>query len=262
MKFYRINALLLKYLYITKNRWDRIFDIFYWPLIDIFVWGFAIIYIQQLSNFNLLSAIMGAIIIWMFVWRTSQDIAVFTLEDFWTKNLFNLFSSPITTGEFISSVLIFSFGRAIATFIFMSLVAFLVYSLNLFSIGIFYIMIFVLALLIMGWAIGIFVSTIIFRYGERIQVLAWSVVWGIQPFSCVFYPLSSLPLWAQKIAFFNPITHVFENLRAVVFNNPINWNSVLYSFAGGIILLIIALFVLGLSIERARKTGLLVRGES
>ena len=28
MKFYRINALLLKYYYITINRVDRIFDIF------------------------------------------------------------------------------------------------------------------------------------------------------------------------------------------------------------------------------------------
>ena len=38
MNFGRINALLLKYWYITKNRWDRLFDLFYWPLIDLLVW--------------------------------------------------------------------------------------------------------------------------------------------------------------------------------------------------------------------------------
>jgi ABC-2 type transport system permease protein len=260
MNFGRINALLLKYWYITKNRWDRLFDLFYWPLIDLLVWGFATIYIRQLSQVNLLSSILGGIIIWMFVWRSSQDIAVFTLEDFWTRNLFNLFSSPITTSEFISSILIFSLLRSIVTFSFMTGMAFLIYSLNLFSIGVFNIVVFSLALLIIGWALGVFITGIIFKFGERIQVLAWSVVWGLQPFSCVFYPLSSLPSWAQKIAYYNPITHVFENLRAVVFGNPINWYGVLYSFVGGIVLLILALVFLGFSIEKARKNGLLVRG--
>lgn len=259
MRFHRIYGLLLKYYYISKNRWDRIFDIFYWPLVDIFVWGFATIYIGKISNLNLLSAIMGGIIIWMFVWRASQDIAVFTLEDFWTRNLFNLFSSPVTTSEFIVSVLLFAFLRSIFTFAFMTLIAFLVYSFNLFGIGIFNIAVFVSALILIGWSIGIFITGFLFRFGERIQVLAWSIVWGIQPFSCVFYPLNSLPSWAQKIAYYNPITHVFENLRAVVLNTPINWGGIAYSFIGGIILLVLTLTFLGYSIEKARKTGLLAR---
>ena len=260
MKLHRIYALLLKYLYITKNRWDRIFDLFYWPLVDIFVWGFATIYIKQISQLNLVSAILGGIIIWMFVWRSSQDIAIFTLEDFWSKNLFNLFSTPITIGEFVISVLVFAFSRSIITFIFTTIIAFLIYSFNIFTIGILNIAIFMFALLIIGWAMGIFITGVIFRYGERIQVLAWSMVWAIQPFSCVFYPLSSLPAWAQKIAYYNPITHIFENLRAIVFNNPINWSGIIYAFIAGTVLLIITLIFLGFSIEKARKTGLLVRG--
>ena len=85
MKFYRINALLLKYYYITINRIDRIFDIFYWPVVDLFIWGFAAFYIQQLSDVNILSMLLGGIILWIFVWRSSQDIAVFVLEDFWSN---------------------------------------------------------------------------------------------------------------------------------------------------------------------------------
>jgi ABC-2 type transport system permease protein len=260
MKLNRISGLLLKYFYISKNRWDRIFDIIYWPLVDLLVWGFMTAYISRISEFNLLSAILGGIIIWMFVWRTAQDISVFTLEDFWTRNLFNLFSSPITTNEFIVSVLTFALARSIVTFVFMGLMAALIYSFNLFGIGVFYVALFALALLILGWAIGTFITGFIFRFGERIQVLAWSVVWGIQPFSCVFYPLSALPPWAQKIAYFNPITHVFENLRAVIFGNAVNWYGVVYSFVGGIVLLSLTLMFLRHSIEKAKKTGLLVRG--
>ena len=90
MKLHRINALLLKYYYITINRVDRLFDIIYWPILDLFIWGFTALFIQKLSDVNVMSMLLGAVILWVFVWRASQDIAVFVLEDFWSRNLYHL----------------------------------------------------------------------------------------------------------------------------------------------------------------------------
>ena len=95
MKLHRIFALLLKYYYISINRVDRLFDVIYWPIIDLFMWGFAAIYMEGISSKKLVGMLLGGIILWMFVWRSSQDIAVFVLEDFWSRNLYHLFSSPI-----------------------------------------------------------------------------------------------------------------------------------------------------------------------
>ena len=42
----------------------------------------------------------------------------------------------------------------------------------------------------------------------------WSLAFGLQPVSAVFYPVSVLPGWLQGVAFFVPASHVFESLRS------------------------------------------------
>ena len=261
MRLYRVNALLLKYYYITRNRLDRIFDIIYWPLIDLFAWGFATFFIKELSGVNVTSIILGGVILWVFVWRSSQDITVYVLEDFWSRNLYNLFTSPVKASEVTLSVIIFGFLRSILTFFLLVLIAWLFYSFNIFIINLFYLALFVAILTLIGWVMGLFISSIIFRYGSRIQGFAWSMVWVIQPFSCVFYPLNVLPGWAQKIAVVLPTTYIFEALRAVIGNSAINWNGIIYSFVLSLVLLILVSIYLRQSIKYAKKKGLFVRYE-
>lgn len=214
MKLHRINALMLKYYYITINRIDRLFDIVYWPIIDLFIWGFTASYIKELSDVNVMSMLLGGVILWVFVWRASQDIAVFVLEDFWSRNLYHLFTSPVKLSEHLTSIIIMGFLRALATFVLMWLVGMIFYSFNILKISPAIIAIAVLLLTLFGWAIGLLVAAFIFRYGQRIQVLAWSVTFLISPFACIFYPISALPSWAAKIAIALPPAHVFEALRA------------------------------------------------
>ena len=259
MKLYRINALLLKYHYITMNSLDRIFDLFYWPVIDIFLWGFATYYLDSVSTINFLSMFMGGIVLWVFFWRTSMDISVYILEDFWSHNLYNMFTSPVKTSELIVSIMLLAFGRSAISFFFLSLIGYLLYSFNIFQIGFLHLSVFVVALVLMGWALGLFVTGLIFRFGSRIQVLAWSVPWLLQPFSCIFYPLSSLPLWAQHIAIVIPITHIFEGMRTVLFGGQLHVGSVLYAIFGSLGLMALASLYLGSSIRAAKKSGLLSR---
>ncbi len=260
MKFYRINALLLKYYYITINRIDRIFDIFYWPVVDLFIWGFAAFYIQQLSDVNVLSMLLGGIILWIFVWRSSQDIAVFVLEDFWSRNLYHLFSTPVKLSEHMVSIVLIGFLRSLATFVFMALFGVLLYSFNILSISPLLLAASVFLLSLFGWVMGLFTTSFIFRYGQRIQVLAWSVVFLMQPFVCVFYPLSALPGWAAKIAVLLPPTHVFEALRAGISGNPVNYIYLGYSFLANMVLLILVVLFLNSSFKKSKMTGLLAKG--
>lgn len=259
MKLYRINALLLKYYYITKNRLDRLFDLFYWPLLDIFLWGFATVYIQSLSDSAILAFFLGGVILWMFVWRATQDLAVFILEDFWSRNLYNLFSSPVTSTEIIISNIIFGVLRAFVSFILMVVLAFLLYSFNILTLGFVGLALYISALMLFGWAIGIFVSGLIVRFGQRIQVFAWSVPWVMQPFSCIFYPLASLPNWAQVIAKLLPTTYIFEGMRFTLATGSVNYGFVGKAFIISFILLIITSWFFKRSLKAAKKSGLLSR---
>ena len=261
MKIHRINALLLKYYYITINRVDRLFDVFYWPVIDLLVWGFASFYIEKLAEVNILSMLMGGIILWVFVWRASQDIAVFVLEDFWSRNLYHLFSSPVKLSEHLVSIILLGLLRSLATFIIMSLFAWLFYSFNIFKISPIILAACALLLTLFGWAMGLLVTSFIFRFGQRIQVLAWSVVFIIQPFACIFYPLSSLPNWASKIASILPPTYAFEALRASISGNNINYPGLFYSLIADLALLGIAAVFIKSSFEKAKRTGLLAKGD-
>ena len=261
MKLHRINALLLKFFYINISRFDRLFDVFYWPTIDLFVWGFTSFYITKISEVNVLSMMIGGIILWTFVWRASQDIAVFVLEDFWSRNLYHLFSSPVTMWEHMASITIIGLIRSFVTFVFLSGVAFVFYAFNIFSIDPLMLGTAVFLLSMFGWTMGLFVTSLILRYGQRIQVLAWSTVWIIQPFSCVFYPLSVLPNWAAKIAVLLPTTYAFEALRASINHTPISYSSLIYAIGISFVFFIAMAVYLQRSFKHAKKSGLLAKGD-
>ena len=210
MKYHRIKALLLNYYYFTINSMDRVFDLIYWPVLEILIWGFMAYFIQGISSVNLMSMIFGGIILWLFLWRASQDIAIYLLESYWARSIYYFFVSPLTTSELISGLCILAVIRAGASFVILSLLSYFVYSVNILSFNPFYLVYFIVLLIMLGWGIGLMISSLIFRFGSKIQVLAWSVIWVVQPFSCVFYPLSALPPWAEKIAIVLPTTHIFE----------------------------------------------------
>ncbi len=258
MKWYRVWAMMLKYFYITKNRVDRLFDIIYWPVLNIFIWGFLTVYINQISDYNLLSIILGGVILWLFVWRSTQDMGLFVLEEFWNRDLYHLYSSPIKPIEHIIAIVMTGLIRAILAFILVLIVSAIFYSFSIFIFGI-YLPLFVILLTIVGWVLGIFIVGMIFRWGHRIQVFAWSIPFGIQPFCCIFYPLSSLPGWAVPIAVALPPTHVFEAMRAIIAGSPLPLNHIAYAVISTCVLLVIGIWFLRNSINHARRTGLIAK---
>ena len=168
MKWFVVKALLLKYWYITRNRLDRFFDIFYWPLISLLIWGFTTYYIRDFAGSSILMFFIGGTVLWVFLQRAMQDISVYVLEDFWGWNLYNTFSSPLTWKELIFAVVSFGVIRAVITFFFLAIVAVLLFAFNIFNAGVFSIALYAIGLLVLGWVLGIFVAALIFRYGLKI----------------------------------------------------------------------------------------------
>jgi len=261
MRWHRITAMLWNYYYNTINSADRLFDIFYWPLLDLFIWGFMTHFIQGISDVNILSMILGGIILWVFLWRSSQDVAVYVLENFWSRNVYHLFASPLTIKELAVSLFIMGAIRSVLSFFTVSLVSFALYQFNIFTFNFFHVGLFVSILLIFAWALGLLVTSFIFRYGTRVQVLGWSTIWIIQPFSCVFYPLSALPSWAAKIAIILPTTHVFEGLRASLSNQPLHYFSLFYSFVFSLLFFILCAWILSAAVHKAKRRGSLGKPE-
>jgi ABC-2 type transport system permease protein len=261
MKLHRIKAMLLNYYYFSINSPDRLFDVFYWPILDIFIWGFMTYFISGISDYNILNMILGGIILWIFVWRASQDLVVYLLEGYWSRSIYHLFATPIKNSELMFSLCLLGFLRSLIAFTVMGTLSFIMYNFNIFSFNLLHIAMFISVLLLFGWGLGILVSSFIFLFGSRVQVLAWSVIWMIQPFSCVFYPLSALPPWAAKIAIILPTTHVFEQLRNSINGLPINYGSLIYALIFIIVFITLSSGLLSMAIKKAKKMGTFAKPE-
>lgn len=260
MKLYRIYALMQKYWYISTRRLDRILEVFYWPLIGMLVWGFTTYYVSDLiHNNSIINIFLGGAILWTFFIMAQTDIGIFILEDMWSGNTFNLFASPVKNFELIISTALFGLLRSIISFIFIIWLAFIFYSFNLLKIGIVYLVVFASGLALFGWVVGIFMTSLVFRYGARVQSFVWTVGWLIQPFSAVYYPIKSLPPLIQKISLLLPTTYIFEGMRTAFLKESMNWSYLFLSFGINIALLILVCIFFNKSIQAAKKKGMLRR---
>ena len=217
MKFHRINALLIRHLYLYKRSFPRIMDVVYWPLMEILIWGFLSVYIEKLNlgGWNAVTVLLGAVIFWDLLNQSQKAVSIAFLEEIWEKNLLNIFVTPLKVSEFLSASALIGFVRISLVGVIISALAYLFYHFNIFMIG-FALVPFVLNLFIFGWGLGLFANAIILRFGTSAQILAWGFITLIQPFSAVFYPVSVLPALLQPLAYLLPSTYVLEGMRSVL----------------------------------------------
>lgn len=217
MKLHRIMALIARHLYLYRRSLSRIMEIFYWPFLDLVIWGFITLYLARYQSQvpGFVTFFLGALILWDMLFRSQQGITISFLEELWARNLMNLFASPMKPSEFLTATMAMSVMKVTVVSIIMTCCALLFYSYNILIVGV-WLMPFVLNLVITGWIIGVFTTSLIMRFGQEAEVLAWSMVFLFQPISCVFYPMEVLPTWLQMIAWANPAAHIFEGMRAVL----------------------------------------------
>lgn len=257
MKLHRIYAIILRFMYLFRHSYDRLADTFYWPTLDLLLWGITSSYLKSYTQGTpqIVSIILSGILLWIILWRGQYEITVGVLEDLWNRNLVNIFVAPLKFSEWIIALIALGIIKALMAFAFGLLVAFLLYKINVFAFG-FYLIPFSLLLILTGWCVGFFVAGIILRYGSKIQTLAWTTPWIISPFSAIYYPVSALPDWAQKVSLFVPTSYVFEGAREVIGRGTLDPNKLYISFFLNVIYLILSLIFLKKSFNKVLKNGL------
>jgi len=249
--------MVLRYLYYFRHSLDRMTDAFYWPTVDLLLWGLTSAYFRQYSaeGAKIILVIVSGILFWLIVWRGQYEITVNLLEELWNKNLVNLFVSPLKLSEWAISVLIIGVIKGILSFSFALLVAFLLYRIKLFFFGVYFLPL-IFLLIISGWWIGFLVAGIILRFGTKFQTLAWTGVTIISPFSAIYYPLSILPDWAQKVAAFVPTSYIFEGAREIIATGSLDWNKIWISLGLNLGYLLLAVIFFRKSYAKVLERGL------
>ena len=235
-------------------------DVFFWPTMDLLVWGFLSLYLEKLAlgNFNIISVLLGAVIFWGMLQQSQGSVSTTFLEDVWEKNFLNLFVTPLSIAEFLAATTILVIIRVILGLVVISLLAFFFYNFNFLTFG-FAAIPFLINLILFGCTLGFLITVVIFRYGTSAQVLAFGFIFLIQPFSAVFYPVSALPNVMQFISYLIPSTYVFEGMRTLLNNGTFNINYALYSFGLNILYFILTLILFFWVFRWVKRKGLLLK---
>lgn len=256
MKIRHLHGLWLRHLYPLRRDFDILSDMLYWPLIDTMLWGITSQWLSQTGNATYtVGAILSALILWNVLWRSQSEVGRNLIDEIWNGNLMNLFSSPITLFEWITGVLMLSFLKTFITLSVLVPAIYFLYKVNIFHVG-WWLIFFFLNATFTGWWLGFLSSSIVVRYGPKMQNVVWTLPGILLPFSAVYFPLSQLPAVIQPISKAIPTTYIFESLRSILFTGKVDASFIVISFALNALYLTISIFIFVRSFEKSRELGL------
>ncbi|MBI2074320.1 MAG: ABC transporter permease [Candidatus Levybacteria bacterium] len=257
INFNRVFAMVYRYAIYLKHNWDRLSDMFYWPALDLFIWGLTGLYLATLNanHKEYIFIILNGLIFWIIIWRVQYEINVNILSEIWDKNLINILASPLTAWEWVTSLVFVGFIKMIISLTFSATLSLIFYHYNILIYG-FYLFPIIVSLLLFGWASGFLVAGFIIRFGAKIQTLAWTGVALFAPFAALYYPLSILPDWAKKVALFVPPSYIFEGMRTMLFKGYFPIDKLVIGFALNIPYLLLSLWFFVFMFNKSKKLGL------
>jgi len=257
---HRIGAMVLRYVYLLRSSWSRVLELIYWPAVQLFVWGFLQLYISQNSGFFARAGGMfiGSVLMWDILFRGQLGFSISFLEEMWARNLGNLMISPLRPIEFVCALMTMSVIRLAIGMVPVTVLAIVFFGFNLYGLGL-ALAAFFLNLILTSWSVGIVVSGVVMRNGLGAESLAWTVMFVLMPLTCVYYPVSVLPVWLQWIAWLLPPTYVFEGMRALIVNQAFRSDLMIYAFILNVLYFSLSVFAfLGL-LNSARRIGSLLQ---
>jgi ABC-2 type transport system permease protein len=107
--------------------------------------------------------------------------------------------------------------------------------------------------------LGLAICGGILRHGMGYESLAWTVVFAIAPLSCIYYPVSILPVWLQPFAWALPSTYVFEGMRTVMFEGNFRGDYLFAALALDLVYLAIGATIFFIAFRDARRRGALLQ---
>jgi ABC-2 type transport system permease protein len=227
LSWLRIRAIVRRHSYVLRRSPHRLFDLTVWPLVDVLLFGSIGAFVSQGSGAGrtAFGYLLAGIILWHIVYQSQIAVSTGFLEETWSRNILNLMVSPLKEWEYMAGVALFGLAKLMVGVGLTAVLALVAYAFDVTDIGLGLVPIAAI-LLVVGWAIALFVIGVIFRFGSGAEALAWGVLFAVMPLSGVFYPVDSLPELLRPVAYALPTTHAFDAMRAILDGRSIPWSSI------------------------------------
>ena len=139
-----------------------------------------------------------------------------------------------------------------------TLLAIAFFGFNLYGLG-FALVAFFLNLMLTAWAVGIFVSGLVLRNGLGAENFAWSIMFLFMPLTCVYYPVTTLPVWLQPVSWLLPPTYVFEGMRSLLIDKTFRADLMVDALALNAVFFAAGVFAFLKLLQSARQHGSLLQ---
>jgi ABC-2 type transport system permease protein len=256
----RVWALIRRHAYLLLKSWPRIVSMAYYPTVTMVLWAFLTLYLAPTNRFltDAPGFFIGAVLLWDVLFRGQLGVSLTFIEEMYSRNLGNLFVSPLRLSEFIMGQLVMSVLRTLIGVGGACFFAWLLFRYSIFSMGL-PLVAFFSGLLAFGWAIGLAVSAMILRYGLGAEELAWAAIFLIAPVSGVYYPIAVLPPLLQAVSYALPPAHVFEGMRAVLLEKTFHVDMLVSALVLDVVYLALGIALFAAAVHSARKRGTLLQ---
>ena len=258
----RIWGMMYRHIALYRRSWPRLLELAYWPILQTLRLGLHRL-VPHLARRRQRRALPPAACCWAACccgrWRCGARWASRSASSRKSgRAISGMYSSArCGRGSWWRPCSAMSLLRMLTGVLPAILLAWLLYAFNLFSIGPVIVLLFA-NLSIMGWWVALGVVSLILRHGAGAEALAWSLLFGLTPFSAVFYPVSVLPAAIQPIALALPSAHVFEGMRAAMLHDEIAWGHLAWAFGLNAAWTAAAVLLFARQFRSARERGALL----
>ncbi len=251
-------AVVLRHARMWKRDPNYILGGFYWPFLDILIWGFLGAWIQrsqiaQFSNYEVVALL--SILLWQVIGRGCNIMSISLCEELWSRNLVNLFSLPLRISEWMLGVILFNALMMVLLFLFCTGIIYFFYNVPL---GYIFSTFFLFAppLFFSSIGIGFACLSIIVSLGRRGAEFGFIFGWLFMPFSGAFYPIEVLPAWAQTFTKFMPMSYVFQGMRNYLMHHQDPTSSLIKGYLLSLIFALCSLLLFAHCFNKSKGKGL------
>lgn len=198
------------------------------------------------------------ILLFHLVWQLTLAGSLGFLEEVWSRNVLNLFTTPVREIEYAVALGVVGLIRTLIAVLLIGAVGGGMYAVDPASAG------WVLApaaavLLLFGWAVALLVVGLTLQFGDSAEVFSWGTLVLLMPLSGVFYPVEALPGALQAVARAIPLTRAFDATRIGIQGGGVAEGDLLIAALGSVVAVALAFWFVLRQLRRFREMGWITR---
>ena len=198
----RTGAFALKNWLITKKRVFHLFEILFWPLINLISVGLLTQFLGLESR--MIEFVLIGVIAFSVIQIGQLDMAYVILYSIWNKSLKHEMAAPVNAFHLVAGSWMMGVVHSVLVFLLLCIFSSLAFHLNFLDAGIGRLLLFFLGLTYFSAFVGMVVCALAFRFGGRAHVGATFIVSILVLVSGIYYPVEILPKVLRVVAYLIP----------------------------------------------------------